>query len=556
MQMEESITNKANDSLLEELKRVVKGFTAPPFLFIGAGFSKRYLNTPSWKELLAHFAATVRDDNQEISFNYYVEQARIKYGESDLPCVASCLMHDFNIKWFGDKEFRNDNPLEGDISHAFHVAVSKYISSFKWDGICQKSEIDDFKSLCSKHIAGIITTNYDTFLEELSGYRRYVGQSELLLSNPMEIAEIYKIHGCVSKPGSIVLTQEDYERYNEKSQYLSAKLITIFMEHPIIFLGYSLQDPDILNLLKTIANCFDSENKEKLKVLQERLFFIEYNTDERPEISEHSISYNNQNLLSMRKITVSNFGVIFRALHSHQQKINVKTMRFLKESFVKYALSNKPNSVINAYDVENKSVCDDDLAIYFGIKEKDPRERGLVAKNPNDLFRDILFDDFGYSPDDILEVYLPNIVASKSGGFPVFKYIANSKKEYVELNKRIRVVSSYDDLLSNTLINEQKKKKEQREILKIWEEEEHKKAVRKILLIPEPKMNKTDLRDVLVSIMRDNPKVLERDSNSGYDPSVIRKLIKILDYLENKERAMPKLKHIYQKPLHDSVISI
>ena len=179
-----------------------------------------------------------------------------------------------------------------------------------------------------------------------------------------------------------------------------------------------------------------------------------------------------------------------------------------------------------------------------------------TLKNPNDLFRDILFDDFGYSPDDILEIYLPNIVASKSGGFPVFKYIANSKKEYVELNKRIRVVSSYDDLLSNTLINEQKKKKEQREILKIWEEEEHKKAVRKILLIPEPKMNKTDLRDVLVSIMRDNPKVLERDSNSGYDPSVIRKLIKILDYLENKERAMPKLKHIYQKPLHDSVISI
>ena len=56
--------------------------------------------------------------------------------------------------------------------------------------------------------------------------------------------------------------------------------------------------------------------------------------------------------------------------------------------------------------------------------------------------------------------------------------------------------------------------------------------------------------------MRDNPKVLERDSNFGYNPSVIRKRIKTLDYLKNKERAMPKLKHNYQKPLHDSVISI
>ncbi len=555
MQQEETEKKKSDESLMEELKRVAKGFTAAPFLFIGAGFSKRYLHTPSWKDLLEHFAAIVRDDNQDISFNYYVEQARIKYGNNELPYVASCLMDDFNMKWLGDKEFRKNNPLDGIISNAFHAAVAKYIGTFKWDGVCLKNEIDDFKSLCSKHISGIITTNYDTFLEDLSGYKCYIGQSELLLSNPMEIAEIYKIHGCVTKPSTIILTREDYDGYNTKSQYLSAKLITIFMEHPIIFLGYSLQDPDILDLLKTIAQCFDSENMEKIKILQERLFFIEYRPDDKPEISEHSISYKDQKLLSMKKITVPNFGVVFRALHSHQQKISVKTMRFLKEAFVKYASSNKPNSVVNAYDIENKSVSGDDLAIYFGIKGKDPRERGLIAKNPNDLFRDILFDDFGYEPDEILEIFLPEIVAGRSGGVPVFKYIANSKNEIVCLNERIKVVSSYNELLNKTLIENQKKNKDQRDILGIWEEETHKKAVRQILLVPESKMNKGSLRTVLTEIMRDKPNVLERDSNTGYDPSNIRKLIMILDYLENKERAMPKLRYMRQKPPHDSVIS-
>lgn len=555
MQIEGINIEKPNDSLLEELKKIVKGFSTPPFLFIGAGFSKRYLNTPSWKDLLAHFAAIVRDDDKEISFNYYSEQARVKYGKKELPYIASCIRDDFNMKWLGNKDFRKDNPIEDNNSDVFHSAISNYIKSFEWNGLCLKNEIDDFKSLCSKHIAGIITTNYDTFLEELSGYRSFIGQSELLLSNPMEIAEIYKIHGCVTKPDSIILTQEDYEEYYDKSQYLSAKLITIFMEHPIVFLGYSLQDPDILKLIKTIAQCFDSENSEKIKNLQERMFFVEYNPNKKTEIIDHSISYNAQSLLTIKKITVSDFGVIFRALHSHQQKINVKTMRFLKESFVEYALSNKPNTVIKAYDVENKSLDGDELAIYFGIKGRDPRERGLIAKNPNDLFRDILFDDFGYGPDEILDIFLPEIIAGGSGGFPVFKYIAKSKNDFVCLDTRIHIASSYNDLLNKTLIESQKKQKEQRDILTIWNEEEHKKAIRQILILPESKMNAKDLRYILMKIMIEKPNVLERDSKTGYNPTDIRKLIKILDYLENKERAMTKLRYISQKPLHDSVIS-
>lgn len=65
----------------------------------------------------------------------------------------------------------------------------------------------------------------------------YVGQSQLIFSAIQGIAEIYKIHGSVEVPESIVINEEDYVEFERKSTYLAAKLMTIFMEYPIIFMG-------------------------------------------------------------------------------------------------------------------------------------------------------------------------------------------------------------------------------------------------------------------------------------------------------------------------------
>lgn len=121
--------------------------------------------------------------------------------------------------------------------------------------------------LCKKIVIdGIITTNYDNLLEKIfSDFKTYIGKEELFFSSPQGVGEIYKIHGCQSKPNSLILTHEDYISFEKRNPYLAAKLLTIFTEHPIIFIGYSLTDENILKILNSIAQCLTNDNLQKLK---------------------------------------------------------------------------------------------------------------------------------------------------------------------------------------------------------------------------------------------------------------------------------------------------
>lgn len=59
--------------------------------------------------------------------------------------------------------------------------------------------------------------------------------------------------------------------------------MTIFMEYPIIYIGYSLTDRDIQKILNDILLCLP---KDKADRLQERFVFVDYN----PSMTGYTVS--------------------------------------------------------------------------------------------------------------------------------------------------------------------------------------------------------------------------------------------------------------------------
>ncbi len=78
-----------------------------------------------------------------------------------------------------------------------------------------------------------------------------VGQN-ILQGSTFSVGELFKIHGSVEDFSSLVFTRSDYDYFLSKKKYLSAKLLTFFSEHPLLFVGYSASDPNIQSILSDI----------------------------------------------------------------------------------------------------------------------------------------------------------------------------------------------------------------------------------------------------------------------------------------------------------------
>lgn len=106
------------------------------------------------------------------------------------------------------------------------------------------SNVNQLKKFFNKY-AGInfVTTNYDTLLSEyiLEGFTNvFIEKSAIPKSGLGQ--NIYHIHGCISKPRSLILTINDYFKFQHRDSYLSRKLYTLLQETTTVILGYSLGD--------------------------------------------------------------------------------------------------------------------------------------------------------------------------------------------------------------------------------------------------------------------------------------------------------------------------
>lgn len=400
-------------SFENDFENHLKKFNSAPYLFIGSGLSSRYINTLGWASLLTEIC---KELELPYNFHYYNSKAN-----NDLTVVATLMAEDLFENWWKDEKFKesreNFQEFVKDKEAPLKYEICKYFEKNEYQ--INEDLIEEYRLLKKVNVEGIITTNWDILLEKtFKEFMVYIGQDSLIFNNNIDIGEIYKIHGCVSKPNSLVLSKNDYEEFHSKNPYLAAKLLTIFMEHPIIFLGYNIGDENIHSILESIIKILDKKSIEKLK---DRLIFCERdNSVEECVITDGNYLINGLNL-PIKRIRYKSLNSLYKVLANNNRKLPIKILRHMKNMVFDFVKNSKSKSKIYLADDTNLDKLDLEKVQFvygFGIKEN-LSMMGIKAVSGRDLLLDIVYNNLQVDPAQLSKNAIPTIL----GYIPYFKYL-------------------------------------------------------------------------------------------------------------------------------------
>lgn len=352
-------------------------------------------------------------------FNYYLAMC-----DNDPVKLAEQLSADFFEIWWNSPLYEQSRTDFGDQAVGskqlpFKYELVKLVKRLSTPNPAYKVETE----LLSKSLVdGIITTNWDDFLETtFKEFKLYVGQSELMFADSLSIGDIYKIHGCATLPQSLVVTEKDYDTFHSRNPYLAAKLLTVFVEHPIIFIGYSLSDTNIIEIIDSIVQCLDTTNIGKLK---DRLIFVEWVPGQNePVLLDGNIVLKDKKVLPIKHIKLENFNELYEVLGSLKKRLPLKVLRKIKESMYELIKTNQPTKNIYIGNLED---VDDDSPVQFvvgvGVAATMLSAQGYTGVEAKDVIEDVIFDHKTYDPGLLVEKVFPRLAKATTSYIPYCKY--------------------------------------------------------------------------------------------------------------------------------------
>lgn len=98
-------------------------------------------------------------------------------------------------------------------------------------------------------IKTIITTNWDEYFERECKATPFVYDHDMPFWQAAR-RKVLKIHGSITNLGSIIADREDYDRCTKElsTSLIGSKLKIILSEQTVVFIGYSLSDPDFMSV--------------------------------------------------------------------------------------------------------------------------------------------------------------------------------------------------------------------------------------------------------------------------------------------------------------------
>lgn len=443
------------DNILEKLVASKK----LPVLFVGSGISKRYLhNYPTWDELIE---LSFKKYNSDLFQLQKHKDIMLREGLSPFEIntkLASIIETEFNSAFFDRKiklsvgGSKNPNWVKKNIS-PYKMFLSTFFKKMKIHRSARTlEELEKFKSLKSK-IAAVITTNYDLFLENeifSDDFTVFVEQHQLFDADSYNISEIYKIHGSALDANSIIITKEDYDKFQESRKLIIAKMRTLFAESPIVFLGYSFSDENIQLIITEFLDCL---SKEQLEHIREHFVFISYKKGEMDlQEIKRNVTTKNGKEIPITEIQTDNYSLVFDILNKITPGISpakVRETRRVVKTIVDSSIADATAeaTIVGLDDLSDMEFSGKPLAIAIGYRESILSKFGYGIFDDDIILEDILYDNKNLDPDSMCLDRFKSIACTRL--LPVFKYVkhsttpipTNSKLEtYIETHNSVEKI--------------------------------------------------------------------------------------------------------------------
>ncbi|MFL6255053.1 MAG: SIR2 family protein [Pyrinomonadaceae bacterium] len=228
-----------NATAFENLCKVMRN---SPIALIGAGVSAG-AGYPTWPDLMDLFHNTILE----------------------FPTLAASPKYINQLK-------RVEDPLWRAEEYRRLIGKTGY-ESLIWNTFRPKNGAPSnlLQALIKLNFGHVLTTNYDTSLEtayqgagsELTvinwSDRREVGTFLREVAGRGDKRYFVYLHGKYDAPDRIVLTERDYAERYVLADEASKKLFAVFMVRPVVFIGFSLSDPELMNLIRSIQGYTQSE---------------------------------------------------------------------------------------------------------------------------------------------------------------------------------------------------------------------------------------------------------------------------------------------------------
>ncbi len=204
-------------------------------MFIGAGVS-RILGCPSWEKLAISYLKEIYEEGL-INYFEYEKLKTLSPRKLLSICKNICKQRNINIS-LGKFLKPEDKPKENfeDIYQYIYDAGIIYVTT-NFDDFLDK-ELEKNKSKEKRKEKPVQQRNEPEI----------ICRKEDLLITKLTPGNIIHLHGCIKNPQGLVITVSDYlEHY--KNEEVSTFLEELFQKHTVLFIGYGLEEYEILEFL-------------------------------------------------------------------------------------------------------------------------------------------------------------------------------------------------------------------------------------------------------------------------------------------------------------------